>query len=106
MEVLIRRALGQIANFLEQPLLFLEHVAMAHRLVLARIGFDLGAVDRDRAELDQAHLSRDVHHLNEQTLEILQVLETKLRDGPMRREVVRTEDPVGHVFLELTSDLS
>ena len=40
--------------------------------MLARVGVDLGAVQRDVAELEQLHLARQHQHLHEQRLHFLQ----------------------------------
>ena len=47
-------------------------VRPGQRLVLARVGADLGAVERDVAELEQLHLAREHQHLHEQRLDFLQ----------------------------------
>ena len=84
----------------------LEHVAVAHGLVAARVGLDLGAVDRDRAQLDQAHLARQPHHLHEQLRQLLQVQGPEVADRAVRREVARRQHPEGHVLVELPGDLA
>jgi hypothetical protein len=41
-------------------------------LVLAGVGFDLGAVQRDVPEPEQRHLTREHQHLHEQRLDLLE----------------------------------
>jgi hypothetical protein len=42
------------------------HPAVAHGLVFGRIGLDLGAIERDVAELDQTRLPAQRQHLQEE----------------------------------------
>ena len=44
----------------------LLHALVAHRLVAAGVGLELGAVDGHRAQLDQTHLTGEPDHLHEQ----------------------------------------
>ena len=48
----------------------LLHALVAHRLVAAGVGFDLGAVAGHRAQLDQAHLGGQLDHLHEQIAQL------------------------------------
>lgn len=84
----------------------LEHVAIAHRLVAACIGFDLGAIDGDRTELDQPHLTGQSHYLHEEFRELLEMQCTEVADGTMSREVAGSQYPEGDVFVEFASDLA
>jgi hypothetical protein len=84
----------------------LEHVAVAHRLVATRVGLELGAVHRDRAELHKSHLARQAHHLREQFRELLQMERPEIADRPVRREVARRQHPKGHVLVQLAGDLA
>jgi hypothetical protein len=59
----------------------LHHPAVAHRLVLGRVGLDPGAVQGDVAKLDQPGLAAQAQHLNEQPAERLQMALAKIADG-------------------------
>jgi len=64
---------GQKGMYLLAQLRFdLVGVGPRQRLVLARIGIDLGAVECDVAELEQLHLAREHQHLHEQHLDFLE----------------------------------
>ena len=60
--------------------LFLEHPAVAHRLVLGGIGLHLRAVERDVAELHQPLLAAHPQDLREQPGERVQVNSAELAD--------------------------
>src|SRR5215211_3097852 len=57
------------------------HALVAHRLVLRRVGLDLGAIERDMPELHQAGLLAQLQNLHEQFAKRLQVPLAKIRDG-------------------------
>ena len=70
-----------------------DHAGVAHRLVLRRVGFDLGAVQRNMAESSQASLAAQCRHGLE-----LQPLSTSPRD-PIRRidaTAIGAEQPRHH----------
>ena len=82
------------------------HACIAHGLVAAGIGLDLGAIHRNGAQLDQAHLARQSHHLDEQFGELGQVQGTEVADRAVRREVVGCQHPKGNVLMQLPGDLA
>jgi hypothetical protein len=76
--------LGQAHQLLDLALeLLLQAVGMlpAQRLVLAGIGFDLGAVEADAAELDQPHGLRDEQDLGEQRRQLVEETLAEVGDG-------------------------
>ena len=64
---------------------------VAHRLVLGRVGTQLGAIHRNVAEADQASLLAECQHLSKQVTQRLQVTATKLADGAEVRPVQRRD---------------
>ncbi len=83
-----------------------EHVPVAHGLVSAGVGLDLGAVHRNRAELDQAHLTGQAHHLHEQLAQFPQMESSEVADRAMRREVVGSQHTKCDIFVQLPGDLA
>ena len=67
----------------------LLHALVAHRLVLGRVGLDLGAVQRHVPELHQSRLRGKLQHLHEQRRQRLQMPSAELRDGAEVRRVAR-----------------
>ena len=67
----------------------LFHALVAHRFVLRRIGFDLGAIERHMPELHQAGRLAQLQNLPEQFAERLQVTLAEIRDGAEIRCVER-----------------
>ncbi|ESW76192.1 hypothetical protein X772_32340 [Mesorhizobium sp. LSJC280B00] len=59
----------------------LLHALVAHRLVLGRVGLDLGAVERHVPELHQSRLLGKLEDLHEQRSQRLQMPSAELRDG-------------------------
>ena len=72
----------------------------------ARIGHELGAVHRHGAQLDQAALSRQMHHLQEQDCKLLQVQRPKVRERVVRRIVLCSEHPQSHVIKQFGRQLA
>ncbi len=70
--IILLRPRQQVLDFLAQLRLDLVGVTPRQRLVLARAGSDLGAVQRNVTELEQLHLARQHQHLHEQRLDLLQ----------------------------------
>eukprot|EP01137_Pigoraptor_chileana_P003911 Opistho-2@44819 len=60
------RSVEQAVNLGFEFGLGLEHALVAHGLVTARIGLELGAVHRHGAQFDQSALTRQANNLNEQ----------------------------------------
>jgi hypothetical protein len=81
-------------------------MAVAHRLVAARVGLDLGAVYRDGAELHEAHLARQAHNLDEQVREFLEMEGPEVADRAVRGKVARCQHPERHVLVQLARDLA
>jgi hypothetical protein len=74
--------------------------------VLARAGLRLvGPVHRNGAELHQPHFLSGLHHLDEQLAKLREVALTKVGNRTMGREVVGTQYPVRHVFMQRRGDL-
>src|ERR1700720_579537 len=67
----------------------LFHALVAHRLVLRRVGFDLGAIERDMSELHEAGLLAQLQNLPEQFAKRLQVSLAEIRDGAEIRCIER-----------------
>jgi hypothetical protein len=69
------------------------------------VGLDLGAVDRDRAELNQAALPGQFHHLHEQVRQFLEVKGAEVAQRPVRRIVARRQDPERDILMQLPGQL-
>ena len=59
----------------------LLRMPVGQRAVARGIGVNLGAVERDRAKLEQLHLAGDAQHLHEQCLDLF---EKALAEGAQR----------------------
>ena len=79
---------------------------MAHGLVAAGVSFNLGAIHRDGAQLDQAHLARQSHDLDKQVSELGQVQCAKVADGAVGWKVVGTQHPKRNILMQLLGDLA
>jgi hypothetical protein len=75
----------------------LFHALVAHRLVLRRIGFDLGSIQRHMPELNQARLLAQLQNLLEQIAKPLQVPLAEIRDGPEIRGIGPSCKTVGRL---------
>ena len=64
-------ALEQGINLLPQLGLRLHHAPVAHRLVTAGVGLDLGAVHSNRAQFDQPAFAGELDHLYKQIRQFL-----------------------------------
>ncbi len=82
------------------------HARIAHGLVAARVGLDLGAVDGHRAQLDQTHLARQAHDLHEQVREFLEVQRTEIPDRAVLGEVPCCQHPERQVLVQPALDLA
>ena len=71
-----------------------------------RIGVDLGAVQRHRAELHHAGLARQQQHLHEQRLDPVQKAPTEHGDGVVVGMVVRRDEAEGHRIVTRTLQLA
>jgi hypothetical protein len=77
-----RVGLGHQRSHLGLQLRFnLARVLVRQRAVAAGVGVDLGAVERDRAHLQHAHLARQQQHLHEQCLDRLEKAPPERGDG-------------------------
>ena len=61
--------------------LALVHAAVAHGLVLAGVGLDLRAVERDPPELHETGLLAEQQDVEEECMEGLEVAAAELADG-------------------------
>jgi len=59
-----------------------------------------------RAELDQAHLARQLDHLHEQLRELLQVQRTEVADSAVPGEVARAQHPKRQILVQPALDLA
>ncbi len=78
------RSLGPrqpVPDLTRQRRLGLAHPAVAHRLVLARVGLEPGAVERDVAEPDQPRLPAQPQDLHEQRRQRLEMALAEVADG-------------------------
>jgi hypothetical protein len=57
------------------------------------VGMNLGAVQRDRTHLEHPHLARQLQHLHEHTLDLLEKAPPKRRDRVVVGMVVRRDEP-------------
>ena len=88
------------ASISSTPLLR-AHPTVAHRLALARVRPNLRPVYRQLPETQKPRLARQMHHLHEQPLELLQVPAAKLAQRAVARKVPRPQHPKRHVLLQL-----
>jgi hypothetical protein len=100
------RSVQQRGDLRLQLGLGLEHVTVAHGLVAAGVGLDLGAVHGDGAQLHEPHLARQAHDLHEQFAQLLQMEGAEVTDRSVRREVARAQHPEGDVLVQLVGDLA
>jgi hypothetical protein len=88
----------QRIDLLLQARLGLVHVLVAHRLVLAGVGLDLGSIDGHMAQLHQSSLGTQQQSLREQTRERLQMTLAELGDGGVVGVLVAGKITEGHVL--------
>ncbi len=69
---------------------------IGQRAVPAGIGVNLRAVQRHRAQLEQAHLARQLQHPHEQRCNVLEKTPAKRRDGVVVRMIVRRNEAERH----------
>src|SRR5690606_7098871 len=75
----------QLFDLFDETLLFLFHAAIAHRLVLARVGLHLGAIEGHVPKRLQPSPRTQPKHLKKQPRERVTMLEAKAVDrGPVR----------------------
>ena len=79
------------------------HALVAHRLVLRRVGFDLGAVERHMPELHQAGRLAQMQDLPEQSAKRLQVTLAEIRNSA---EIRRIEPDDAHEVDTLAASLA
>lgn len=89
----------QFGNLLLEAPFSVDHPSVAHRLVLGRVGIDLGTVDGDVPELDQSRLLAQPKHLQEQPREGAQVLLTKRRDAVVIRMLVARKNAKRYILI-------
>ncbi len=93
------RSLQQLFDLERQPLLFLGHPVVGHRLVLARVRLHLRAIECDVSEPHQTCFLAKLQDFEEERFQCLQVDQPKLVD---RREVGMTfssQHPEWNVFV-------
>src|SRR3954469_18750623 len=95
---LIRRLrLGhQLRNFSLQLGFDLARMLIRQRAVAAGVGVDLGAIERDRAQLQHAHLTGELQYLDEQGLDLLKEAPPEGCDGIVVRVLVGRDEAERH----------
>ena len=73
---------------------------------LARVGAQLGAVHRNRAQFDQAALAGELDHLHEHRRQFLEVQRAKVAQRALLGEVARGQHPECHVLMQLPGNLA
>ena len=86
----------EFSDFGLQLRLDLARMLVRQRAVLAGVGVDLRAVQRDCAHLKQAHLARQKQNLHEQRLDLLQKTPPERRDGVVIGMFVRRNEAESH----------
>lgn len=89
-----------------QPRLGLSHARVTHRLMLARVGLDLGSIDRHMAQLHQTGLFAQQQGLREQPRKRLQMTLAKLRKCIVVRMRVRRKITERHILIGPSLDLA
>jgi hypothetical protein len=95
------RSRHQLIDLRPELLFGLTHPSVTHRLVPARIRFDLCAVDRDGTQFHKPTLLSQTHHLHEQLGELFEVIGPKITQRAMRREIAGRQHPKCHVLVQL-----
>jgi hypothetical protein len=75
----------------------LGHMTVAHGLVATGVGLELGAVDRDRTKLDQTHLARQAHDLDEKVAQLLEVRRAEVAHRTVGRDIAYGQHPKRYV---------
>jgi hypothetical protein len=78
----------QLGHLGPQLRLDLASMRIGQRAVAARIGVDLGAVERHRPQLQDAQLAGQQQHLHEQSLDLREKAPTERGDGVVVRVLV------------------
>ena len=86
----------QLGHFLLELRLDLAGMLVGQRPMPARIGADLRAIDRHRAQLEHASLARQHQNLHEQPLNLLEEASPKGRDRVVIGMLVRHDEPERH----------
>ena len=92
-------------NLLRQLLFGPQHPLVAHGLVLAGVGFDLGAIQCHMAQADHASLLAQPQGLNKQTLEGVKVAATELADPAVVRLLIAGEHAKSQILVAGPLDL-
>lgn len=82
-----RGAIEPLLNFGGKSGLLLDHPFVAHRLVSAGVGLELGSVHRDMAEPDQSRRLAQTQHLHEKRRQRRQMPLAEVADGAEVRPV-------------------
>ena len=72
---------------------------MAHGLVLAGIGFDLGAIQGHMPQTHHPCLLAQPQNLNEQALEGIEIAAPEIADPAVIRLLITGEDPKGQILV-------
>src|ERR1039458_4575041 len=88
----------QRIDLLLQARLGLVHVLVAHRLVLAGVGLDLGSIEGHMAQLHQSSLGTQQQSLCEKTRERIQMTLAELGDGGVVGVLIAGKITEGHVL--------
>ena len=84
-----------------QPRFLFPHPRIAHRLVPARVRPHLGPINGHRAETDNARLPGQLHHRNEQMLEVAKMPAPEFAERPVARERAAAQQPERHILMQL-----
>jgi hypothetical protein len=90
------RLLQQLSDFRLEVRFALQRVLPRQRLARTGMGLDLGAVQRDPAELTRPHLVRPAQDLNQQRGQFLEEALATLRQGVVIRMPVGTDETEGY----------
>ena len=90
------RPCQQFGHFGLQLAFDLGGMFIGQRAVPAGIGVDLGAIQRHRAKLEQAHLAGQFQHPHEQRFDVLEKAPTKRRNGVVVGMIVRRNEAERH----------
>ena len=89
-----------------QSRLLLHHPVVAHGFMLRGVRLDLGAIQGDMAQLDQARPLTQPEALHEQVGQRRQMLLAEVAERPKIRPLVRRQHPKRHVLLQAARNLA
>ena len=103
------RSFGLLQELLDlgsKPGVVFHQSVVAHRLVLARVGLDLGAIQRNGPKLHQSQLSCQPRYLNKQLCKLGQMPKPKIADRSVRGEIARSKHPKRDILVKLSCYLA